>query len=323
MGIELANIIKERMQVRELTYDQTAELAGISRTYIAKILQGSRNPEDPVLLKLSDVLQMDRKELLFVAHRDRAPEEAKGYFGERSLKSVKSLPKMFLDAMPSPEYVDENRYTRKYIDLAKQTTRWAKEAIEKESGFTNQFREAQKQAANWMFMGFRDPQEARKQKKLFQRFERLNKDMEAYRKKEKKRKELLAIDLPLVTDEDSIDPAIPVLVEKKKTKTWKLAFEKSPSSTPFVYQIKDEGMIPLLKPGDRVIGITGSIEKLEDLIGKVIIAKIRELGIIVRYYNRKEKNVILTALNPSFPPHILSRSEIEWLHPIRGIYREL
>lgn len=147
--------------------------------------------------------------------------------------------------------------------------------------------------------------------------------METYRKQEEKKKELLAIDLPSVTDEDSIDPAIPVLVEKKKTKTWKLAFEKSPSSTPFVYQIKDEGMIPLLKPGDRVIGITGTIEKLEDLIGKVVIAKVKGLGIIARYYNRKDKKVILTALHPSFPPHILSPGEIEWLHPIKSIYREL
>jgi transcriptional regulator with XRE-family HTH domain len=323
MGIELANVIKERMQARELTYDQTAELAGISRTYIAKILQGSRNPDDPVLLKLADVLQMDRKELLFVAHRDRAPEEAKSYFGERSLKSVKSLPKMFLDLMPSPDYVDENRYSRKYIDLAKQTTRWAKEAIEKESGFTSQFREAQKQVANWMFLGFRDPKEAKKKEKLFQRFEHLNQELEAYRKKEEKKKELLAMDLPLVTDEDNADPTLSVLVEKKKIKTWKLAFEKSPSSTPFVYQIKDEGMIPLLKPNDHVIGITGTIEKLEDLIGKVVITKVKELGTIVRYYNRKDKSVILTALNPSFPPHILSRNEIEWLHPVKGIYRFL
>lgn len=323
MGTELANIIKEGMQARGLTYDQTAEQAGVSRTYIAKILQGSRNPEDEVVLKLADVLQMDRKEILFIAHRDRAPEEAKDYFGGKPLKSVRSLPKMFLDLAPQAEYVDENRYSRKYIQLARQTTSWAKEAIEKESGFTNRFREAQKQVANWMFMRFRDPREARKQEKLFQRFEHLNKEMAAYRKKEEKKKELLAIDLPLVTDEDSIDPAIPVLIEQKKTKTWKLAFEKSPSSTPFVYQIKDEGMVPLLKPGDKIIGITGTIEKLEDLIGKVIIAKVKGLGIVVRYYNRKDKNVILTALNPSFPPYILSRGEIEWLHPVKGIYRDL
>lgn len=323
MGIELANIIREGMQAKGLTYNQTAEQAGISRTYIAKILQGDRNPDDAIVLKLADVLQMDRKEILFIAHRDRAPKEAKDYFVGKPLKSVRSLPGMFLDLAPKAEYVDENHYSRKYIQLAKQTTSWAKEAIDKESGFINQFREAQKQVANWMFMGFRDPREAKKQEKLFQRFERLNKEMEAYRKKEEKKIELLAIDLPLVTDEDSIDPAIPILVEKKKTKTWKLAFEKSPSSTPFVYQIKDEGMIPLLKPGDRVIGRTGSIEKLEALIGKVIIAKIKGLGLIVRYYNRKDKNVILTALNPSFPPHILSRGEIEWLHPVKGIYRSL
>ncbi len=323
MGIELANIIKEGMQARGLTYDQTAEQAGISRTYIAKILQGDRNPDDEVVLKLADVLQMDRKEILFIAHRDRAPEEAKDYFGGKPLKSVRSLPKMFLDLAPQAEYVDENRHSRKYIQLAKQTTSWAKEAIEKESGFTNQFREAQKQVANWMFLRFRDPREAKKQEKLFQHFERLNQELEVYRKKEDQKKELLAIDLPLVTDEEGIDPTIPVLIEKKKNNIWKFAFEKSSSSTPFVYQVKDEGMIPLLKPGDKIIGITGTIEKLEDLIGKIIIAKVKGLGIIVRYYNRKDKNVILTALNPSFSPHILSRSEIEWLYPVKGIYRDL
>lgn len=323
MGIELANIIKEGMQARGLTYDQTAEQAGISRTYIAKILQGDRNPDDTVVLKLADVLQMDRKEVLFIAHRDRAPEEAKDYFGSKPLKSVRSLPKTFLDLMPSAEYVDENRYSRKYIQLAKQTTPWAHKTIDKERGFTNQFREAQKQVAHWMFLRFRDPREAKKQEKLFQHFERLNQELEVYRKKEEQKKELFAIDLHLVTDEENADPTIPVLIEKRKTQTWKLAFEKSFSSTPFVYQIKDEGMIPLLKPGDKIIGVTGTIEKLEDLIGKVIVAKIKGLGIIVRYYNRKDKNIILTALNPSFPPHILSRSEIEWLHPVKGIYRDL
>ena len=153
--------------------------------------------------------------------------------------------------------------------------------------------------------------------------EHLNREIEAYRKKEEKKKEVLAIELPLITDEDNTDPTLSALVKKRRIKTWKLAFEKSPSSTPFVYQITDDGMIPLLKPDDRVIGITGALEKLEDLIGKVVIAKVKGLGIIVRYYNRKEKNVILTALNPTFPPHILSRGEIEWLHPVKGIYRNL
>lgn len=321
MGTELANIIKEGMQAKGLTYDQTAEQAGISRTYIAKILQGSRNPEDEVVLKLADVLQIDRKEVLFIAHRDRAPEEAKNYFGGKPLKSVRSLPKTFLDLMPSAENVDENRYSRKYIQLAKQTTPWAPKTIDKESGFTNQFREAQKQVAHWMFLRFRDPREAKKREKLFQRFERLNQELEVYRKKAEQKKELLAMDLPLVTDEDDADPMISALVKKNKTKTWKLAFEKSSSNTPFVYQIKDEGMVPLLKPGDRIIGIAGTIEKLEDLIGKIIIANVKGLGIIVRYYNGKDKNVILTAANPSFPPHILSRGGIEWLHPVKGIIR--
>ncbi len=323
MGLELGQIIKDRMEALGLTYQRTAELAGITKDYVYKIIQGERKPEEQTVLKLAEALQIDKKELLFISYRDRAPEEAKNYFGERPLKSVRSLPKMFLDLMPSPEYVDENRYSRKYIELAKETTLWGKEAIEKENGFTNQFREAQRQVANWMFLRFRDSRQQKKQEKLFQRFERLNQELEAYRKKEEQKKDLLAIDLPLVTDEDDADPMMPILIEKKKTKTWKLAFEKSPSSTPFVYQIKDEGMIPLLKSRDRVIGITGGIEKLEDLIGKVIIAKVKGLGIIVRYYNRKDKNVIFTALNPSFPPHVLSQGEIEWLHPVKGIYREL
>jgi len=320
MGVEVAKIVKERMQTLGLTYERTAELAGISRPYIAKILQGTRNPDDGTVLRLADALQMDRRELLFVTHRDRAPEEAKGFFGG-ALKKAPSLPKMFLDMAPKAEYVDENPYSRKYIELVKQTTRWAKEAIEKEKGFTAQFRQAQKEVANWLFMRFGDPREAKRQEKLFREFERLNQRIKAYRKKEEKKKEVLAVDFPLITDEDNRDPVILFLMEKKEPKTWRLSFEKSPAKTPFVYRVKDDSMVPSIQPKDLVIGATGELENLEELIGKVVIAKIKGLGIIVRHYNRKEKNVILTALNPAFPPHILSRGEIEWLHPIKGVYR--
>lgn len=322
MGVEVAKIVKERMEALGLTYERTAELAHISRPYIAKILQGTRNPDDATVLRLADALQMDRKELLFVSHRDRAPEEAKGFFG-RPLKSVRSLPKMFLDLAPKAEYVDKNPFSRKYIALAKQTARWAKEAIEKEKDFTSRFREAQNQVANWMFLRFGDPREAKRQEKLFREFEHLSQKIKSYREKEEKKKEAFGIDFPLIADDDDRDPAILFLVEKGKSKTWKFAFEKSPSKTPFAYRMKDDSMVPLIQPKDMIIGAAGELQNLEALIGKIIIAKIKGLGIIVRHYNRKEKSVIFTALNPSFPPHILSPSEIDWLYPVKGIYRVL
>lgn len=319
MGIELGRVVREKMRALELTYDKTAELAGISRTYVAKIIQGARDPEDETVLKLAEVLEMDKKELLFISHRDKTPEEAKAYFG---LKPVPTFQKIFRDHLPPPEYVEENRYSRKFIELAKKIDDHAKKRIEHEKDFESRLREARDEFAGFLTRDYRDPRAQRRKEQLLKQFERLGKKkMEAYREKLLRKKELFGFDLPLLTDKNPRDPYLLFGKEKAGHIKWELRLEKTAVVIPFAYRLKDDSMMPAFQKGDTVIGATGSIESLEDLIGKVVIAKIKKLGVIVRYYNHKDKNAILTASSPSFPPHILKRGEIEWLHPIKGIYR--
>ena len=113
MVLELGRIIKDRMEALGLTYQRTAELTGVTKDYIYKIIQGSRNPEETTVLKLAEALQLDKKELLFIHYRDRAPAEAKSYFGE----TVPSLAKVYRDLMPKTEYVIEDRFSKKYIEI--------------------------------------------------------------------------------------------------------------------------------------------------------------------------------------------------------------
>ncbi len=75
MRKQLGGIIRQRMKALNLTYERTAELAGISRCYLAKIIQGVRNPREAVLLSLTDVLMMDKKKFLQTAYSDRLPKE--------------------------------------------------------------------------------------------------------------------------------------------------------------------------------------------------------------------------------------------------------
>ncbi len=318
MGLELGRIIKGRMEALGLTYQRTAELTGVTKDYIYKIIQGCRNPEETTVLKLAEALQLDKKELLFIHYRDRAPAEAKSYFGE----TVPSFAKMYRDLMPSAEYVIEDRFSKKYIDLAKKIDHYAKESIEKKIDFRQQFQEAQNQVAHFLTRRYRDPRAAQKKERLFTEFEKLNKEAEKQRKKEFQKKETIGFELPLLTDENSRDPYLLFEKEKKDHSTWKLKLEKTPATIPFVYKIRDDAMTPLLKVGDIAIGMTGT-ESLAELFGKTVIAKVKGLGIIIRHYNRQEKKIILTSLNPSFPPIILSSSEIEWLHSIKSAYQDL
>ena len=153
-------------------------------------------------------------------------------------------------------------------------------------------------------------------------FEKLNREAEIYRKKELRKKETVGFELPLLTDENSRDPYLLFGKDKSDKGHWKFQLEKTPAEIPFAYKIPDNAMAPLFQFGDMAIGMTG-IESLEELFGKAVIAKIKGLGIVIRHYNRQEKKIILTSLNPSFPPLVLPASEIEWLHLVKGIYREL
>lgn len=323
MGKEVAKIVKERMQSLGLTYEQAAERAGISRPYLAKIIQGTRNPDHETALKLAEALQIDKKELLFIALREQAPEEAKEYF-EPALIRIRwiGVYNKLRDLMSDWFYAVEDRYSRKYVEFAKKLTPQAKKAIERverKKGFISQIRETNSQVENYfMKKSEESPQEEKRAVRLMVELEQLLKAADAYR-----RNDPIRVELPLLTA-DGVDPRVAFRKYKRFPRQWwKLTFERRPELMDFAYQVPDDSMVPLIRPGDTLIVSTERIKGFKALIGKIVIIRVKGLGVVVRHYNRKEKNVVLTALNPSFPPHILSHSEIEWLYPVKGVYREL
>jgi len=317
MGTELGKIVKDRMHSLNLTYERTAELAGITKDYVYKIIQGDRNPEEETVLKLAEALQLDKKELLFVSYRDRAPKEAKGYFG----KAIPGTSKILLDALPRPEYIEDTPENRKFIEILKKAPYGAKERIESKTGFTEQIGAALNEYVNLQLIRFRDLHLQKQQDKIFKELDSLFEKVTHRKKKELPKVEKLAMSLPLMKPHDTKDPLVQILIQKKPHENWTLSFEKTEKATPFVFEAQDEAMLSLIQPKDYLICHTK--ESSSSFHGKLVITKVKELGVVIRNCHKEEKKFILTALNSSFPPLVLSASDIEWIHPITGIYRTI
>ncbi len=78
MRNELGNKVRNRMRELGFTYTQTAGDAQISRDYLAKIIQGARNPMEMTIVRLADALRFNRRDLLKVAYQSRLPAELRG-----------------------------------------------------------------------------------------------------------------------------------------------------------------------------------------------------------------------------------------------------
>lgn len=77
---ELATFLRGGMETAGYNYSELARRAGISAVYAMKIVKGERIPSDAVIGKLARVLGLDPRRGLFLAHRDKTPEEFRGLF---------------------------------------------------------------------------------------------------------------------------------------------------------------------------------------------------------------------------------------------------
>jgi SOS-response transcriptional repressor LexA/transcriptional regulator with XRE-family HTH domain len=81
MTFELAKFLKNRFAKLGIsTYAEAASITGVSADYISKILRGIRVPEDQIIVKLAQGLEVDEGELLMLAKKDKAPDRLKRYF---------------------------------------------------------------------------------------------------------------------------------------------------------------------------------------------------------------------------------------------------
>jgi len=73
-------IITRRKILGFNTRKSLAQQAGITPEYLKKIEDKNAIPSDEIVLRLADALDVDRKQLLFLAKKMSAPEEAKQFF---------------------------------------------------------------------------------------------------------------------------------------------------------------------------------------------------------------------------------------------------
>jgi transcriptional regulator with XRE-family HTH domain len=73
-------ISERRMQLGYKTRKSLAIKSEITPEYLKKIEDTDSVPSDEIVLRLADALEVDRKQLLFLAKKSAAPEEAKQFF---------------------------------------------------------------------------------------------------------------------------------------------------------------------------------------------------------------------------------------------------
>ena len=87
----------------------------------------------------------------------------------------------------------------------------------------------------------------------------------------------------------------------------------------FALRIRGDSMEPLLMDGDIVIVCPNwSLRE-----GKPVVAKIRGGEITCKIYNRRERNIVLSAVNPRYQPVVVGTDEIEWLYPVVRVVRNI
>jgi SOS-response transcriptional repressor LexA len=81
----LGEVLTDRQKELGLSYREIAVRAGVSDVYISLVFRGKRVPGDEVLIRIAQALELDAQHLIYRAHWEKAPEEAKGYFEGISL----------------------------------------------------------------------------------------------------------------------------------------------------------------------------------------------------------------------------------------------
>jgi len=78
--VSFRDVIRAALRERRLSARALALMVDISQQYASQIMRGEKIPSDEVVLRIADVLGLDRRELLMLAHREKAPPEAKPFF---------------------------------------------------------------------------------------------------------------------------------------------------------------------------------------------------------------------------------------------------
>ncbi len=77
---ELSRYFRTGLEKHKLNYSELARKAGISSVYVMKVMKGERIPSDTVIGKLARTLELETRKALFLAHKDKAPEEFRDLF---------------------------------------------------------------------------------------------------------------------------------------------------------------------------------------------------------------------------------------------------
>jgi phage repressor protein C with HTH and peptisase S24 domain/DNA-binding XRE family transcriptional regulator len=80
--MSLGRILRERREKLNLTLDQVAKYTGFSKPYLSTIETGKVNnpPSDSLLKKLEKILKFDKGYLLYIAHKERMPDDIRRDF---------------------------------------------------------------------------------------------------------------------------------------------------------------------------------------------------------------------------------------------------
>ncbi|MFZ0889748.1 MAG: helix-turn-helix transcriptional regulator [Candidatus Binataceae bacterium] len=73
-GRDFGQVIRERRRQLDLTQEQVARRIGTSIPYVGHLESGKRHPSDKVVMRLADVLGVDRRWLFFLANPHLPPD---------------------------------------------------------------------------------------------------------------------------------------------------------------------------------------------------------------------------------------------------------
>ncbi len=82
--------------------------------------------------------------------------------------------------------------------------------------------------------------------------------------------------------------------------------------TAFGLRVKGDSMAPRLLEGDIVV-ICPSWEVREN---RAVVVKVRDDEVACKLFSRKGNLIVLTSINPAYPPQVYREDEVVWVYPV-------
>ena len=111
----LGQVVRQARDAHELTQRQLATRLGVKASHVAYIESGQRRPSLGLVRRIADVLDLDRKELLFLAH-----PEARHLVKERSGQAEEQPRDAWEDFVSDKSLLKRNQVTRTELQVLKQ-----------------------------------------------------------------------------------------------------------------------------------------------------------------------------------------------------------